>query len=354
MKLSGKILACLSVCFLFAGTACGNGGQSGGREESGGTETGYREVLTDPTFANGFNISNLKSGEVGGTWWKYSSTADASVQPSWDLAQYCDLSSTRYRLGGDGTVAWRYDSSVNDISLATMFEEGKGIEGEEGDYFTLTNRSGSKLIKCDNKKGELILQADTSKEYLDEQGKISPRKQGEDWLHMVLGQSAGNTNVAACSEIRVQMEFTIDHDDLISSEGGASQFQWIFSVKDLDSAIGDYFWFNIALYDNRYADRVFPGTSMYDGGKADSTGKYIYAPSGDKVFGGKTEYGKKYAIDLDIRPLLEEAFLSAKEKGALKESAFESMALNSMNIGWEVTNVSDVCVTIGNLGLKVK
>ena len=44
MKLSGKILACLSVCFLFAGTACGNGGQSGGREESGGTETGYREI----------------------------------------------------------------------------------------------------------------------------------------------------------------------------------------------------------------------------------------------------------------------------------------------------------------------
>ena len=72
------------------------------------------------------------------------------------------------------------------------------------------------------------------------------------------------------------------------------------------------------------------------------------------MFGGKTEYGKKYAIDLDIRPLLEEAFRSAKEKGALKESAFESMALNSMNIGWEVTNVSDVCVTIGNLGLKVK
>lgn len=352
MKVLKNVLYFLMCFIVMLGCACDNGGHSG--DSSSGDKNEYREILNDPTFKKGFNVSNLKSGSVGGTWWKYSSTADTSEQPAWDLAQYCDLSATRFRLDGEGNELWRYNSEVNDLSLATMFEEGKGIEGKEGNYFTLTNVSGSKKVLCNPNDGSIVLNVDTSKEYLGENGKILPRSNGEDWVHIVLGQSVGNINVSECSEIRVQMEFSLDKDELISSVGGASQFQWIFSVKDLNSAIGDYFWFNITLYDNRYAETGFPGTSLFDGGKADSTGKYIYAPTGEQVFGEKMQYQKKYTIDLDIRPLLEQAFNSAKEKGALKESSFESMVLNSMNLGWEVTNVSAVQVSMANLGLKVK
>ena len=38
----------------------------------------------------------------------------------------------------------------------------------------------------------------------------------------------------------------------------------------------------------------------------------------------------------------------------MEESKFESMALNSLNIGWEVTNVAEVGVKISHLSLNVK
>ena len=73
-----------------------------------------------------------------------------------------------------------------------------------------------------------------------------------------------------------------------------------------------------------------------------------------KLYEGSIETGKAYKIRLNIRPLLQEAFDIAKEKGALEESKFESMALNSLNIGWEVTNVAEVGVKISHLSLNVK
>ena len=99
---------------------------------------------------------------------------------------------------------------------------------------------------------------DTSKEYLNEAGQISPRVNGEDWVHLILGQSAGGLRVTEWSEIWVELDFTLTKTNILSEEGGASQFQWIFSVKDKESVIGDYFWFNLTLYDNRYP--VFEGT----------------------------------------------------------------------------------------------
>lgn len=337
----------LAMMFAFLLAAC-----SGEEGEQPETPANGTERLLDTTFQRGLSVSGLQSGNVSRTWWKYRGTADESVSPYWDLGQYCDLSTTRFRKDETGKDLWRYDATKNDLTLGTLFDDGYGIEGQDGGYETLTNQSGSKFVSVNRSTGEINLNVDTSREYLDEAGHVSPRTAGEDWVHLILQQSAGGIKIAEYSEIWVELDFNLTQTEIINTAGGASQFQWIFSVRDMDSVLGDYFWFNITLYDNRYP--FFAGGGQFDSGKADATGKYIYAPSSDKLYEGEIQSGKDYSVRLNIRPLMEEAFQDAKSKGALEQSEFTSMALNSLNIGWEVTHVAKMGVKISHIGLKTK
>jgi len=302
-----------------------------------------REILTDTTFQNGLAISQILSKNTATTWWKYSKTADNTIQPAWSLGQYCDLSATRTN----------YDSSKNDLSLDTMFEEGYGIESNIGNIYQLTNQSGSKTVKYNKDTKVVSLNADTSKEYINSDGELQARASGEDWLHMILGQSAGGVFLNSVDEIWVDLEFSLIENTQLDTTIGASQFQWIFSIKDYESIISDYYWFNITIFDNRCDTLDLTGTSMYDSGKADATGKYIYSPAGNKYMTENIETGKTYKINLDVKPLLIQAFNEAKAKGALEQSSFENMALNSLNIGWEVSNVAKVGIDISKISLSV-
>ena len=95
---------------------------------------------------------------------------------------------------------------------------------------------------------------------------------------------------------------------------------------------------------------------LYDGGKADATGKFIYAPKGDELFpetGGKVEIGKTYHVRIDLKEYMKAAFDLAQSKGALAQSEWENMAVNGFNIGWEVSNLAKVGVKIENMSLRV-
>lgn len=304
-----------------------------------------KELLFDKNFELGIKVSALNSHQVGYTWWKYGESG--GDEPFWSLGQYCDLSTTRAN----------YDSTKNDLSLGNeLFDiPAYGIQGEDGDYFTLTNESGSKFISVNTKTGEYNLNVDTTKEYVDQQtGKPVIRKNGEDWVHMIIQQTPGVVYLDQVEAFIMELDFTITENIEYDNSIGAAQFQWIFTVHDKASVLGDYMWFNVTLFDNRY--EVFPGTQLYDGGKADSTGKFIYAPKGNELFpddGGKVEVGKTYHVRLDLKEYMKEAFDLAKSKGALSESEWKDMAVNGFNIGWEVSNLSKVGVKIENMSLKV-
>lgn len=304
-----------------------------------------KELLFDKNFELGIKVSALNSHQVGYTWWKYGESG--GDEPFWSLGQYCDLSTTRAN----------YDSTKNDLSLGNeLFDiPAYGIQGEDGDYFTLTNESGSKFISVNTKTGEYNLNVDTTKEYVDQQtGKPVVRKNGEDWVHMIIQQTPGVVYLDQVEAFIMELDFTITENIEYDNSIGAAQFQWIFTVHDKASVLGDYMWFNVTLFDNRY--EVFPGTQLYDGGKADSTGKFIYAPKGNELFpddGGKVEIGKTYHVRLDLKEYMKEAFDLAKSKGALSESEWKDMAVNGFNIGWEVSNLSKVGVKIENMSLKV-
>ena len=336
----------------FSGCGSGSGGGSssvGGSSSGGGNEETpkYTEMLFDTSFKDGIKVSSLESHEVSFTWWKYGDS-DASKDPLWSLGQYCNLAKTRTD----------YDSSVTDLSLATLFDEGKGITGSDGSKYTLTNKSGSKYIAVDPAVGEYDLKVDTSKEYVNQKtGATSPRMNGEDWVHMILQQQSPVINLSQTEEVIMSLDFTLTELETYDQSIGAAQFQWIFSVHDKSAGQReeDYFWFNVTLFDNRY--EIFPGTQMYDSGKGDATGKFIYAPTGNELFGesgGKVVVGKTYRVELNLKDYMKTAFDAAKSKGALERSKWEDMAINGFNIGWEVSNVSKVGVKVANMSLKTK
>ena len=314
-------------------------------EPTEGPQLVERKLLFDKNFTEGIKISNLNSHQVGYTWWKYGEAG--SDEPFWSLGQYGDLSTTR-----DG-----YDATKNDLSLGNeLFEiPAYGITGTDGDYFTLTNASGSKYISVDPKTGTYYLNIDTTKEYVDQQtGAPVIRQNGEDWVHMIIQQTPGVVYLDQVESFIMELDFTITENFEYDNSIGASQFQWVFTVHDKQSVLNDYMWFNVTLFDNRY--EIFPGTQLYDGGKADATGKFIYAPTGNDLFpetGGKVEVGETYHVKLDLKAYMKAAFDIAKTKGALAQSEWENMAVNGFNIGWEVSNLAKVGVKIENMSLRV-
>ncbi len=330
----------LSVCLLVCGAAC----QPQAPPEPPGDGEKQVELLTDPDFKEGINITGLRSHAMQSTAWLYSNTVNTTYGPYWTLGQYCDLSATRTG----------YDSSLNDLSLGTLFDESKGIEGKDGNAYTLTNRSGSKYISVDPSTGEVEMNIDTSKEYIDQAtGELQPRRGGEDWVHMILQQSTSTVYPSECERLEIDLEFSFTSLDMIEdNDSTASQFQWIFGIHDKNSAIDDYMWFNLTLYDSRYES--FPGTQMFDGGKDDATGKFIYAPTSEQIFGSdfkKFTVGQTYRVKLDLLSFMRQAFTAAQQKGALADAKWENMAFNGFNLGWEVTNVAKAGVHINNMSL---
>lgn len=341
-RLTSVLSVFLAAFFLTGCTPASSGGAEDDRQDEESLLT--REILSDAGFQEGLKISGLESQSYAYTWWKYEGTTP-TVAPLWSLGQYCNLARTR-----DG-----YDASQNDLSLKTLVDEGHGIVGTDGDAYTLTNVSGSKLVKLTPqcKKAELI--ADTSLEYIDQEtGQIVPRSEGEDWVHLILSGTSEVVYPAKAEALTVSADVTVDECTVTDDSIGADQLQWIFQVRDMRSSFIDYFWFSITLFDNRY--EVFPGAQSFDGGKEDATGKFIYAPSGEALFGpsdAKMQTGVSRHVEIDLIPLLREAFLAAQANGALPQATWENMAVNGFNLGWEVSNVARVCAVLENLSIKV-
>lgn len=346
------VIAALCIC---ACIGCGdNGGNNKPDDDSGGgaSKPVERELLPDPTMKEGIYVSGLNSQTVSRTVWKYGN-ANAAKDPLWFLGQYCDLSSTRAN----------YRSDYNDLSIAGLFDDvddvKKGIEGTSGNGYTLTNYSGSKYIAVNPDTGAVTLSVDTRKEYCrQDTGDIAPRKNGEDWVHMILSPDPAINEIvypATAQSFVMSVDFTIDKCNVYDSSIGADQFQWIFTAYDRTSELGEYFWFILSLYDNRYES--FPGTQMFDSGKADATGQFMYAPSSADLYGAsggkKVEIGQKSHVELDLKEHMRKAFESAQAHGAMPNSKWENISVHGFNIGWEVSNVSEASVTIENMSLKV-
>lgn len=308
-------------------------------------ENGYREWVADTRFENGVSISRLHSSMPFLPW-----HFDGQATPVWQLGQYCDLSTTRAG----------YDATVNDLSLLPDGTEGTHsiIFTDADGYRTLTNLSGSKKLAIDGENETVVLAIDTTKEYIDPAtGERLPRREGEDWVHMILQQSL-DIPIAECEEVIMACNFKVQQCDVYDTSIGAAQFQWILRIKDctLQNQPGSAMWFLVSVYDDRY--EVYPGLAVADTGKADATQDFMYAPSGTALFGeanANIRVGRPYELTLNLKTHLRKAFDEAYEKGYLNsEAKWENMRITGFNIGWEVSNVAACSVKIAHMSIKTR
>jgi hypothetical protein len=135
---------------------------------------------------------------------------------------------------------------------------------------------------------------------------------------------------------------------------GAS-FLWYLTIQNRNSTspeYGKYIWFGLILHDNRYD--FAPYYASVDGGKVNNTGAFIYHPDMEPIMSsqGKAQIGKVFNVDIDVLPIIKQAFTTAQQNNFLKQSIWDDLYIGSTNIGWEVTGTYDVSVEIYNFNVK--
>ncbi len=134
----------------------------------------------------------------------------------------------------------------------------------------------------------------------------------------------------------------------------AAQFLIYFTVQNLNQAsggFGDYLWFGITPYDDRYD--VVPLYIQGDLGGDMGTGKLIYNLGGEPFISEKlTPDGPEALFAKDILPDIRQALLVAWERGYLQGShVLSDYRIGGMNIGWEVPGLNDVEMLVRDLSL---
>ena len=346
------LIVFLCVICLLGNYACGGGSEN----TNSFRPRSENELLDDPNFQRGFNVKDIDSSVTAVTPWRYSGTVDDTTIPGWYLAQHCKLSTQ------NGKFPHRegYLPYYNNLQLPTIFDDVNdpekkfGIEGKEGDYYTLTNYSGSKKVYVNTSTGQVSLEVNTRNEYIDQETNVPvKRKSGEDWVHLTMRQGVGVAGLVSSHEhLWVEIEFTVSDYLRWNNDIGASQFMWVFSVSNTKSTSNDYFWCNLTFFDTNYLNNVAPEKGKGDlYGKADATGKYIYNSSSEQVGIDKIEAERTYKLKIDIIPIIQKGFEMAQENDYLEGALWEDMALSEMNLGWEVSEISRARVDIDFISL---
>lgn len=280
------------------------------------------QLLSDPKFENGFNLLGTRSIETGSrTFDLLNYGRPGAEQPSWRLAQW----GTRHSLQG---------TSVRVI--------GPGV-------FQYANRA--KSLTADTIRGELTLRVNATREYLH------PRKANEDWPHLLVEQYfTHKPMLTELQQLRVKFQAGLSHFHNAMTTGTydpglhAAQLQMYLTVQNCDtssSAAGDYLWFGLVLFDNR---EDVPKESYHkDGGKEDTTHKFIYImPSSGFLVKG-LRAGDSARVDVDVMPYIWKAYSLARGQGFLGETSREQLAVSGMNFGWELPGTFDVEARIRDL-----
>ena len=281
--------------------------------------------LTDVGFENGF--LNLGTNSQNQTSDKMT-TVNTSATPSWMLAQW--------------------GSTVNLVN---------GTKTENNGVYVFAD--AAKSVTVDTVNDTLTLEHKGSVEY--------NTGVANGWPHLLLQQDFSGDSlvrVADQKSLVMQMDYTVTACTATNStSSSAAQFVWYVTLqnRNKDSAdYGQYMWFGILLYDNRYEGAVIADYNQVDGGKADATGVMIYQP-GTERWNPDTKtsptVGQNVSLNFDILGTAKEAFNKIKqfyrdnESKYFQNATWEDLYIGSTNFGFEVSGSYDIEVEISNLGL---
>ena len=154
--------------------------------------------------------------------------------------------------------------------------------------------------------------------------------------------------LSAEQNINIQAGYDPDHH--------AAQYLIYFSVQNQNQfqypnnlGFGDYLWFGISVYDDRYP--VLELTILQDLG---GTERLIYnLGSAPFVSEGFTPGGPGMLFEGDLLPGIRDALTCAWESGFLTGSnELSDYRIGGMNIGWEVPGLNDVEMQVKDLSLR--
>lgn len=306
-----------------AAIACSSGGiveNPGGAQEP---EPRYDtiSIIGDPGFGSGL-VLKRGEGPPAGVIHPFGA---GTPTPVWELAEW----SSRFMLS-------EADRTSSDDRI-TYGNQGKSIAFEPG--------AGGVEVRMD---------VTASAEY------DTPRQQNQAWPHLLIEQTFPVKYALKDLEgllLRFSGRLTKAERRMTDEEFNpglhAAQFQLFLTVQDLNphsAYYGDFLWFGIPFYDNRYEQ--IPLYAAQDVGKGDATGKFIYSAGTTDFMVGTFHGGGQVTIEKDIYPIITRALELAKQRGYLTGSFFDDFRIAGMNLGWEVPGTFDVGFSINAFDLR--
>lgn len=188
----------------------------------------------------------------------------------------------------------------------------------------------------------------------------TPRESGGSWPHLLLEQSISEPlfltkmNSLICN-IQAKLVYAENHMNSTDFDPKlhTCHVTLFFSVGNINKNSNnyrDYFWFGLPIYDYRYDKKE--RYMAQDTGKKDSTKKFIFTLSTNEVFGNSSNNDKWMKANIDVLSKIREGFEIAKQRGYLKESNWEDMAVGSINIGWETPGTFNSKIILKGLSLN--
>ncbi len=195
------------------------------------------------------------------------------------------------------------------------------------------------------------------------------RGQGDPWPHLLVEQRISNPqgHLGASSPSMTQLQrvnfactVRLIRAKHVIEEGyikgrHAAQFLIFFTVQNLNrqsSGYGDYLWFGICFYDNRHP--LTKKQAMFDMGSEEKqgTGKLIYTVGMEPFTDRRIADGEWITVRGDLYPMMIEALNEAWKRGAIPASKnLDDYYIGGMNLGWEVTGLSDVAMAVRDLSV---
>lgn len=299
------------------------------------------ELIQDPSFLRGFRVKGLNTITDGNTDFGYfdydGDDNERSTSPLWDLA------------------AWYSGYNIGLTHTYTKLGDG---------YYRYEDTN--KKVTINTKEASISLRLDASKYY------TAPRKNGENWPHLLIGQGGkdfsrteyfAKRKIDSMKELRVTFDTRMTYfNDAMGDTANpglhGSGFYIYLYIQDLNKGsegYGEMIWFGLPLFDNRTA--WLGEFAAADGGKADASGMFIYQiPQRQFMPDTLWQNGKPSGsvknpwihVDYDCMAYVKHALELAHERNYMKNTTLDELYFNGFNIGWEMYGTYDGEIAVKN------
>ncbi|MGI6401029.1 MAG: hypothetical protein ACOX0A_02790 [Thermoguttaceae bacterium] len=278
-----------------------------------------RELFGDPDFARGFQVTSITEDPnfLGELKLPFEGERATEEPPLWGLA----------------THASKYN-----IAKAKVVSNAKAAAASTpGQLISRTkDESGGATLK---------LGVMTENEY------AAPRKADEHWIHLLLTRDFDVDDRVAFKDLeslvfscdaRVEDVEMTDPNGVKNPDLHTTQASFYFALPNgnADSSdVGDYIWFGVSFYDERY--EIQTDYVEVDGDpETIGTGKLIYRLGEQRTIdtfmdGVNPYHGEWVHVEFDLKKLLPDAIKAAHEKGFLLDSEPDDFVVAHFNFGWE-------------------